>query len=163
MKKEKPAKVVEVDFQAEFDELKSLLQRTQADFVNYRRRNDEDKAKFVRLATSDFIEQLLPVMDNFALAAKHVPAELATNNWVVGVQAVEQQLEQILLTNGLERVETEGKTFDPNFQEAVGEVHQKGLGPGIIVSEEAPGYILGGKLIRPARVIVNKTHAGITK
>jgi len=158
MKKEKKVeeKVTEENLQSEFDELKSLLIRTQADFVNYRRRNEEDKANFVRHATSDIIEQLIPVMDNFALMAKHVPTELEGNSWAQGVQAVERQLEQILLTNGLERVETEGKPFDPNLHEAVGEVQEKGAEPGAIVSEEAPGYTLGGKLVRPAKVLVNK-------
>jgi len=156
MKKTKEKKITEQDMQAEFDELKSLLLRTQADFVNYRRRNEEDKSKFVRYATSDIIEQLLPVMDNFALAAKHVPVELEGNGWVQGIQAVEKQFEQILLTNGLERVETEGQPFDPNLHEAVGELHDKSVKPGGIVSEEAPGYTLGGKLIRPAKVLVNK-------
>ena len=154
MKKEK--KTTEEDLQAEFEELKSLLQRTQADFVNYRRRNEEDKATFVKCATSDIVEQLLPVLDNFALAAKHIPAELANNSWAQGVQAIEKQFEQILLTNGLEKVETEGKPFDPNLHEAVGEKHQKGAKSGVVISEEAPGYTLGGKLIRPAKVIVNK-------
>jgi molecular chaperone GrpE len=97
-------------------------------------------------------------MDNFALAAKHIPAELATNSWAQGIQAIEKQFEQILLTNGLERVETEGKIFDPNLHEAVGEFHQKGAGPGAVISEETPGYTLGGKLIRPAKVIVNKVN-----
>jgi len=144
------------DLLTELEEMKQLAQRTQADFVNYRRRNEEDKATFVRLATSDLIEQLLPVMDNFALAAKHVPVELADNAWVQGIQAVEKQFEQILLTNGLERVETEGKPFDPNLHEAVGELHHKDALPGAVISEEAPGYTLAGKLIRPAKVIVNK-------
>jgi molecular chaperone GrpE len=156
MKKEKPKKTTEEDLQAEFDELKSLLQRTQADFVNYRRRNEEDKATFVRLATSDLIAQLLPVMDNFALAAKHVPKDLEGNSWVQGVSAIEKQFEQILFTNGLERVETEGQSFDPNLHEAVGELHEKSAKPEAVISEEAPGYTLGGKLIRPAKVIVNK-------
>jgi len=144
--------------QTEFDELKSLLQRTQADFVNYRRRNEEDKANFVRFATSDLIEQVLPVMDNFALAAKHIPEELEANAWAQGVKAIEKQLEQILLTNGLEKVEVEGKPFDPTLHEAIGEVRDKKKADQIIVSEEAPGYMLGGKLIRPAKVIVNKLN-----
>ena len=156
MKKEK--KTTEEDLQKEFDELKSLLQRTQADFVNYRRRNEEDKSTFVRLATSDLVEQLLPVMDNFALAAKHVPAELESNSWAQGVKVIEKQLEQILLTNGLEKVEVEGQPFDPTLHEAVGEVHDKKKVDEVIVSEETPGYMLGGKLIRPAKVIVNKLN-----
>jgi molecular chaperone GrpE len=144
--------------QTEFDEMKSLLQRTQADFVNYRRRNEEDKATFVKFATADLIEQILPVMDNFALAAKYVPEELKNNSWTQGVQAIEKQLEQILLTNGLEKVEVEGQPFDPTLHEAVGEVADKDKEDSIIVSEEAPGYMLGGKLIRPAKVIVNKLN-----
>lgn len=144
--------------QTEFDELKSLLQRTQADFVNYRRRNEEDKSTFVRFATSDLIEQILPVMDNFALAAKHVPEELESNSWAQGVKVIEKQLEQILLTNGLEKVEVEGQPFDPTLHEAVGEVHDKKKADEVIVNEETPGYMLGGKLIRPAKVIVNKLN-----
>jgi molecular chaperone GrpE len=158
MKKEKIVK--EDKAQVELSELKSLLQRTQADFVNYRRRNEEDKATFVKYAMGNLVEQLLPVMDNFALAAKHVPVELEGNAWVQGIQSVEKQFEQILLTNGLERVETEGKPFDPNLHEAVGEVTAKNVAPGAIVSEEAPGYMLGGKLVRPAKVIVSKAHTG---
>lgn len=159
----KDQKVAEKDLQAEFEELRSLLQRTQADFVNYRRRNEEEKAAFVQFATSDLIQQILPVMDNFALAAKHVPVELTDNAWVQGIQAVEKQLEQILLTNGLGKVESEGQPFDPNLHEAVGEVADETKADDIIISEQSPGYTLGGKLIRPARVIVNKLDEEITK
>jgi molecular chaperone GrpE len=155
-KKEKKEK----NLLAELEEMKQLAMRTQADFVNYRRRNEEEKATFVRLATSDLMEQLLPVMDNFALAAKHVPETLADNSWVQGVQSIEKQFEHILLTNGLERVESEGKHFDPNLHEAVGEIFVKGTKPGVVVSEQSPGYLLDGKLVRPAKVLVNKVHKG---
>lgn len=154
MKKTKESEKLQV----EFNELKSLLQRTQADFVNYRRRNEEDKAAFVKFATADLIEQILPVMDNFALAAKHVPFEIESNSWTQGVQAIEKQLEQILLTNGLEKEEVEGQIFDPTLHEAVGELTDKTKEDCVIVSEEAPGYMLDGKLIRPAKVIVNKLN-----
>lgn len=154
MKKEK--KTTEEELQKEFDELKSLLQRTQADFVNYRRRNEEERVGFLKTATADLIEQILPVLDNFALAAKHVPEELKDNAWAQGIGVIEKQLEQILLANGLERIETEGKAFDPSLHEAVGEISQKGKKPSHIISEQAPGYTLGGKLIRAAKVIVNK-------
>lgn len=155
----KKEKVVKEDkLQTEFAELKDLLQRTQADFVNYRRRNEEDKANFVKYATSDIIEQVLPVMDNFALAAKHVPAEIESSSWVIGVKAIEKQLEQVLLANGLTKVETTGQTFDPNQHEALAEVTDETQADGVITSEEAPGYLLNGKLIRPAKVIVNKVH-----
>jgi molecular chaperone GrpE len=152
-KKKKPTKHDLI--QAELDEIKSLLQRTQADFVNYRRRNEEDRAKFAQMACSDILEQILPVMDNFALAAKHVPVELEGNNWVVGVQAVEKQLEQILMANGLERLEVVGKTFDPNTMEAIKEEKEENKENHIVLNEVAAGYMLNGKLLRPAKVIVN--------
>ena len=151
-----PKKVKEDQLQKEFDELKDLLQRTQADFVNYRRRNEEDKSSFMKYASADVIEQILPVMDNFALAARHVPEEIENNSWVTGIEAIEKQLEQVLMSNGLEKTETVGQKFDPNLHEAVGEENDASQVDGIVTSEEAPGYMLNGKLIRPAKVIVNK-------
>lgn len=141
--------------QMEFDEMKSLLQRTQADFVNFRRRNEEDRTKFAQFASSDIIEQILPVLDNFHLAAKHVPVEIIDNNWVKGIQAVEKQLEQILAINGLEKLEVVGKEFDPNNAEAVGEEKNTEKENHVVLKEEAPGYLLNGKMLRPAKVIVN--------
>lgn len=141
--------------QAEFDEMKSLLQRTQADFVNYRRRNEEDRSNFAKFASADIIEQILPVMDYFRMAAKHVPEDLEGDNWVVGVQAIEKQLEQILSSNGLETIETVGKNYDPNTMEAIGQEDRPEEADDIVLREEAAGYKLNGKLLRPAKVIVN--------
>lgn len=152
-KKKKKTKLEEL--RNEMAELKSLLQRTQADFVNYRRRNEEDRSKFAQIACADIMEQILPVMDNFQLAAKHVPDELEGNNWVVGVQAVEKQMEQILAQNGLEKIETVEKEFDPNVMEAIGQETDKNQNENIVIREEATGYMLNGKLLRPAKVIVN--------
>ncbi len=149
-------KIKENKPQIDLEEMKSLLQRTQADFINYRRRNEDDKANFVKYATSDIVEQVLPVMDNFALAAKHVPAEIEQNSWVIGIRAIEMQLEQVLLANGLTRVETVGQPFDPNIHEAVADITDIAQVDGIITTEEGPGYFLNGKLIRPAKVVVNK-------
>jgi molecular chaperone GrpE len=149
-KKEQPN-----ELQAEMAELEDLLKRTQADFVNYRRRNEEDKINFAKFATADLMEQILPVMDNFRLAAKHVPEELTGNNWVVGVQSIEKQLEQILGANGLEKIETEGREFDPNLHEAIAQSKDDSKPNHIVLTEEAPGYMLNGKLLRPAKVIVN--------
>ena len=160
MKKPKEKKVEEiasenVKLKAEVIELRDSLQRTQADFVNYRRRNEEEKASFVKFAQSRIIEEILPVMDNFALAARHVPVELETNNWTIGIQAIEKQLEQIMSANGVEKVETEGKIFDPNIHEAISKITDKKRKNHEIIREEAAGYMLNGKLLRPAKVIVN--------
>ncbi|MFA5197205.1 MAG: nucleotide exchange factor GrpE [Patescibacteria group bacterium] len=152
--KEKNKKKVE-NIEQEFEEIKTLLQRTQADFINHRRRVEEDKANFVKLASADVISQVLPVLDNFRLAARHVPENLKNDNWVMGVQAIEKQLEQVLCANGLEKIDTKGQQFDPSLHEAISEVSDKKFKDNEIVSENMAGYLLNGKLIRPAKVIVN--------
>lgn len=144
---------------SEIVEVKTLLQRVQADFVNYRRRVEEAKANFVKLASADVICQILPVLDNFELAAKHVPESLENDNWVTGIQAIEKQLEQVLTINGLEKVKTTGQQFDPNLHEALSETNDKRYKDNEIVSENTAGYLLNGKLIRPAKVIVNKLRS----
>ena len=158
-KEKKPKKELQLEkLETEMEEMKSLLQRTQADFVNFKRRNEEDRVNFIKLASGDLIEQILPVMDNFALAAKHVPGEIESNAWVVGIKAIEKQLEQVLLANGLEKVEVLGQDFDPNLHEAVAEETDMGQKDGTVLREESSGYKLNGKLIRPAKVIVNKVQ-----
>jgi molecular chaperone GrpE len=157
MKKEKPEKSEkDQNIEQELDDLKNLLQRTQADFINHRRRVEEEKADFVKFSCANIIMQILPVLDNFSLAAKHVPEAIKNDNWVLGVEAIEKQLEQTLFANGLEKISVVGVQFDPNLHEAIQEVSNKKHKDNEIVSEELAGYMLHGKLIRPAKVIVNK-------
>ena len=153
--KEKNKKKTE-NIEQEYKEIKELLQRTQADFMNYRRRVEEDKSNFIKLASGEVISQIVPVLDNFELAAKHVPENLEVNNWVLGIQAIEKQLEQVLFTNGLEKIVTIKQQFDPNLHEAISETTDKQIKDNEIISEEVAGYLLNGKLLRPAKVIVNK-------
>jgi len=153
--KEKSKKKIEGK-EKEFEEMKALLQRTQADFANYRRRVEDDKMNFVKLASADVISQVLPILDNFALAAEHVPQGLENDSWVLGIQAIEKQLEQIMSANGLKRIDSIGAQFDPNLHEAISEVSDKKVKDNVIVSENMAGYLLNEKLLRPAKVIVNR-------
>ncbi len=153
MKEKRPKKE---NMETELEELKALLQRTQADFVNHRRRVEEDKANFVKLATADLIGQIVPILDNFELAARHVPKDLEKDNWVIGIEAIEKQFEQVLSANGLERIKTAKVQFDPNRHEAISEISDNKYKDNEIVSESLAGYLLNGKMIRPAKVIVNK-------
>jgi len=152
--KEKNKKKTE-NIEQEFEEIKALLQRTQADFTNHRRRVEDDKSNFIKMASADVVSQILPVLDNFALASEHVPQGLENDNWVLGIQAIEKQLEQTLFANGLERIISTGRQFDPNLHEAISEVSDKKIKDNEIISESMAGYLLNGKLLRPAKVIVN--------
>ena len=129
-------------------------QRCQADFANYRRQAEEDRKKLLRLANADLLHEILPVLDNFQLAAKHVPAELENNNWAQGVKQIEKQLETILESEGLTRIETVGTEFNPHLHEAIEHV-ESDQPEGIITDEISAGYKFGEEVLRPARVKVS--------
>ena len=139
----------------EVEDLRTMLQRAQADFINYRRRNEEDRQNFVKQAHAEVIEEILPVLDNFSRAADHVPENIREDNWVIGIKSIEQQLEKILSDNGLEKISAVGQEFDPAIHEAVGQISDETKKNHEIVAEELAGFYLNGKLLRPAKVTVN--------
>ncbi len=153
MTKKKDTRITELE--QKIGEITSGWQRTQADFQNYRRQVEEDRKKLIKMANSDLILEILPVLDNFQLAAKHVPEAIENDNWVIGIKQIERQLEQILENNGLNKIETVGKQFDPNFHEAVEHV-ESDQPEGEIVEEVHSGYAFDGLVLRPAKVKVSK-------
>ncbi|TSC93463.1 MAG: molecular chaperone GrpE, partial [Candidatus Berkelbacteria bacterium Athens1014_28] len=82
-------------------EMTTGWQRTQADFSNYKKQIADEKLHLVKFANADIVEQLLPVLDHFQLATKHLPDELKSNNWAIGIKQIEKQFESILFENGL--------------------------------------------------------------
>lgn len=136
-------------------ELTTGWQRTQADFLNYKKQAEEEKNRYLKRANADLIYELLPVLDNFQLAAKHIPEDLANNNWAQGVKQIEKQFEDILSGEGLERIATVGEEFDPSLHEAID--HEASDKPeNEILEEVLSGYKFDGEVIRPARVKVSK-------
>lgn len=142
------------ELEQKIGELTAGWQRTQADFLNFRRQVEEDRKKLVESANNDLMLDILPVLDNFQLAAKHIPAELAENNWAVGVKQIEKQLEDILASEGLQKIETVGTEFDPHFHEAIEHVASD-KPENIIIEEIMGGYTLGNQILRPAKVKVS--------
>lgn len=134
-------------------ELTEALQRERADATNLRRRHDEQIAGLKNLVKAGVVRDLLPVIDNFERALKHVPAELVGDDYIKGVQAVVKQFEKTLRDVGVERIKTVGEAFDPRYHEAV--AMEEGDGATEIVSEELQaGYRLGDEVIRHAMVKV---------
>ncbi len=129
------------------------MQRERADALNQRRRYDEQLAGVRTSVKADVVADLLPVIDNFERALKHVPADLAENEYVKGVQGIVTQFEKALETMGVERIITEGSEFDPRLHEAVS--MEDGEGTKEVVSEELQaGYKIGDDVIRHAIVRV---------
>lgn len=139
--------------QQQIDELTAAVQRERADAVNMRRRHDEQIAGLKNAIKANVVRQLLPVIDNFERSLKHVPADLASNDYIKGIQAVVKQFEKILTDMGVQRIKTVGEVFDPRWHEAV--MMEEGDGTEEIVSEELQsGYCLGDEVIRHAMVKV---------
>lgn len=142
-----------IALEAQNAELVAALQRERADALNQRRRFDEQIAGVRSSVKSTVVADLLPVIDNFERALRHVPAELVENDYVKGVQGIVRQFEKTLEGMGVERIKTVGEPFDPNVHEAVS--MEEGDGDREVVSEELqPGYRIGADVIRHAMVRV---------
>lgn len=145
---------VDVDaLQQQLGELTEALQRERADAVNLRRRHNEQVANLKNVVKASVVRDLLPVIDNFERALKHVPAALADDDYIKGVQGVVKQFEKTLADLGVQRIKTIGEPFDPRYHEAIS--MEDGDGTEEVVSEELQsGYALGDEVIRHAMVRV---------
>lgn len=137
----------------EISQLTEALQRERADSVNLRRQYEEQIGSLKNIVKAQVVQDLLPVIDNFERALKHVPKDLENNDYIKGVRAVVNQFEKVLSDMGLERIKTVGELFDPRFHEAVS--MEDGEGELEVVCEEVQaGYRLGDDVIRHAMVKV---------
>lgn len=128
----------EIDWEAKY-------KRALADYQNLEKRVAEQRRELILSAGRQILERLLPVLDTLHLASQHVDDQ--------GLKISIQQFEDVLKAEGVTRVETTGKKFDPAVMEAVG----TGDGnEGSVLNEARAGYLLYDKLLRPAQVIVGK-------
>ena len=153
MDKPKQKKTDAAQWQQQIDELTEALQRERADALNLRRRYDEQIQGLQTLAKAKVVRDLLPVIDNFERALKHVPQDLSDNDYVKGIQSVVKQFEKTLERLGVQKIKTVGEPFNPHLHEAVS--MEEGDGEQEMVSEELQsGYILGEEVLRHAMVRV---------
>lgn len=145
------------EFVQRIDELTGDLQRTRADFENYRKRVDDEKQQMKALGEQMAILRLLPVIDNIERAVTHIPEDLADNNWVQGVAGLVKQLEKSLESMNLKRIEAApGTPFNPELHEAV-QMDEDAEGDHEVIAEELQaGYLLNGQPIRHAMVKVTR-------
>lgn len=134
---------------AEANTCKGLTQRLQADFDNYRKRNNSIAEDMKLLGQSIVIEKLLTVLDNCDLARKYIQDQSA----LTGFNMMENQILTALAGFGLKEVETDGKEFDAKVMQAVERVKDE-QNAGKVVEVLAKGYLLNDKLLRPASVKV---------
>ena len=125
--------------------------RAQADFINYKRRTEEERLEIGKYANTQLILSLLPILDDVERAFESITPRLAKTDWVAGIRLIERKLRTTLEAQGLSPIKAVGETFDPNLHEAV--MHNKGE-DGKVVQEIQKGYKLHDKVIRPSKVAV---------
>jgi molecular chaperone GrpE len=128
------------------------LLRTLADFDNYRRRIERDRAGAARSGKRDVILSLLEVLDGFDRALNHI--DDAPSSVAQGVQAIHRNLLGVLERHGVTRFDSLGKPFDPRFHDAIGTVDSDEVESGTVADELQRGYRWGDEVLRPARVRV---------
>lgn len=133
------------------------LQRTRADFENYRKRAEVEKEMARATGKVQAIMKLLPVVDNIERAIGHTPAELKDNKWAQGVANLVKNLDKSLVSLDLKRIDAaKGTKFDPELHEAI-QFDEEAVGEHEVVAEELqPGYKLGNDVIRHSMVKVTK-------
>ncbi len=137
------------------EEYKETLQRLQAEFENYRKRAEKEGSEFLKLANAKLIENFLPIVDSMETAIKQ--AEKAGNaEMKAGFASVLKQFMQTLEKNGVRRIESTGKKFDHALHEVLMAGKEEGKADEEVLEEFQKGYTLHGKMLRPAKVKVNK-------
>lgn len=135
-------------------------QRAEADFINYRRRSEQEREEISQFARSGLILSLLPVLDDLARAFDAVPSGAAELNWLEGIKLIERKLRATLESQGLSPIEAVGKPFDPRLHEAV----RQGEGQeGVVLEEVQKGYKFGDRVIRPSKVVVGNGEEPVEK
>lgn len=127
--------------------------RAQADFINFKRRTEQEKAETTKFSNAMLILNLLPVLDDLQRAFNSVSASLAGLTWVNGMQLIQRKIESILEAQGLSQIKALGEKFDPHFHEAI--MYKEG-DEGVVIEEVQKGYKLHDRVIRPSLVVVGK-------
>jgi molecular chaperone GrpE len=144
------------------DENWERLVRTSADMDNFKKRAAREREEAIRYANESLIKKLVPVLDNFDMAlaaAGQSSAGAVAHSLQTGVAMIHQQLRSVLLESGLEELDATGKTFDPNWHEAVSQQESDKVPEGQVLQQLRKGYKLRDRLIRPATVVVAKAPA----
>lgn len=135
----------------ELEETTDRLKRLMAEFDNFKKRSNKERELLYGSLVGDIVTSFLPVIDNLE---KAMNVETADENYKQGVVMVGKQFNDVLTSLGVEKIETVGKTFNPEFHEAVSSVQDENLGEQEIKQEYRAGYKYKDKVIRHAMVVV---------
>jgi molecular chaperone GrpE len=136
------------------EELQDRLKRQMAEFDNFRKRTEKEKAAMYEIGARDIIEKILPVLDNFERGLAAMPEEEKGSSFAEGVAMIYKQFVKTLEDAGVEAIEAKGQTFDPNLHNAVMHIEDENLGENVIAQELQKGYKYRGTVVRHSMVQV---------
>lgn len=145
--------------QKEKDELFAKLQRIGADYDNFQKRSSRQLADSLAYEKETLIKTILPALDNFEHTLANAEKSESVDVLAKGVKIIYDQLLSILKSHGVEQIEAAGEPFDPARHEAMLQKTQQDKEDGVVLEEYQKGYKLNSRVIRPAKVIVNKIPA----
>jgi molecular chaperone GrpE len=145
-----------LQLKAERDKYKDIALRSVADLDNYRKRMAREKDEAIRFANASFLERLIPILDNFELGLQAAKAAGGNSAVVDGMSMVSRQLQDFLISCGIETIDATGQAFDPKMHEAIAQEESAEVEEGHVIRQVRKGYRLKDRLIRPANVVVSK-------
>lgn len=167
MTAKKPAKKAN-PLEKKIEELEAARARLAADYANLERRMSEERTELRQTGSAALLEKLFPIFDNFYRASAHAPTVSLEDlpnlteddfkrifNYFNGLKMIEKQMEETLAEAGLKRIPTKGEQFDPNVHEAIS-YEPSDLPADYIIDEIEAGWLIDGKIVRPAKVRVSQ-------
>jgi molecular chaperone GrpE len=142
------------ELRRQLDDKQDRLLRALAEADNIRRRAQRDRDDFVKYANESLLRDLLPVLDNLDRALESARSTAGAGSVVTGVELIQRELLRVLERAGVTRYSAAGQAFDPTRHEAIARVVSTDAAPDTVVTETAPGYLLHGRVLRPALVAV---------
>lgn len=145
------------------DSYKDQLLRLAAEFENFRKRTEIEKAEFVKYSHEKIIKDLLPILDDFERALANGKKNTDFDSFYKGVEMIYQKLQKVFEDKGVKPIDSLGKEFDVMYHDVLMQMQKPGVPPHTIVEEVERGYTLHGKVIKHAKVIVAAEPSGDDK
>ncbi len=139
---------------AQIEELQDRLRRQMAEFDNFRKRTEKEKASMYEIGARDIIEKILPVLDNFERGLAALPEDEKGSSFAEGIEKIYRQFVKTLEDAGVEAIEAVGQTFDPNLHNAVMHIDDEQYGENEVSQELQKGYRYRGTVVRHSMVQV---------
>lgn len=136
------------------EELTDRLKRSMAEFDNFRKRTEKEKASMYEIGARDVIEKILPIVDNFERGLAAIPEDSKETPFAEGMEKIYRQFMKTLEEMGVTPIEAVGKEFDPNFHNAVMHIEDENLGENIVAQELQKGYMYRDSVVRHSMVQV---------